>query len=124
MVRLHDGAERIPLTIADFDADAGTVTVVVQALGRIDRRDARPVPRGRHVRRLRRARWACPPRSSPATGRRRHVVLVGGGLGVAPVFPQLRAFKQAGNRTTAIVGFRSAELELLAATSSASGPTS
>ena len=34
MVRLHDGAERIPLTIADFDADRGTVTVVVQALGR------------------------------------------------------------------------------------------
>ncbi|HAP77014.1 MAG TPA: NAD-binding oxidoreductase, partial [Acidimicrobiaceae bacterium] len=34
MVRLHDGAERIPLTIADFDVAAGTVTVVVQALGR------------------------------------------------------------------------------------------
>jgi homotetrameric NADPH-dependent glutamate synthase len=39
-----------------------------------------------------------------------HVVLVGGGLGVAPVFPQLRAFKQAGNRTTCIVGFRTREL--------------
>ena len=37
------------------------------------------------------------------------MVLVGGGLGVAPVFPQLRAFKQAGNRTTCIVGFRDAE---------------
>ena len=34
MVRLHDGSERIPLTIADFDVAAGTVTVVVQALGR------------------------------------------------------------------------------------------
>lgn len=34
MVRLHDGSERIPLTIADHDADRGTVTVVVQALGR------------------------------------------------------------------------------------------
>ena len=39
-----------------------------------------------------------------------HVVLVGGGLGVAPVFPQLRAFKQAGNRVTGIIGFRSKPL--------------
>src|SRR5471030_2920767 len=39
-----------------------------------------------------------------------HVVLVGGGLGVAPVYPQLRAFKQAGNRTTGIIGFRNKDL--------------
>jgi glutamate synthase (NADPH) small chain len=43
-------------------------------------------------------------------GERCHVVLVGGGLGVAPVFPQLRAFKQAGHRTTCIVGFRTIDL--------------
>ena len=36
-----------------------------------------------------------------------HVVLVGGGLGVAPVYPQLRAFKEAGCRTTGVIGFRS-----------------
>ena len=35
---------------------------------------------------------------------------MGGGLGVAPVYPQLRAFKQLGNRTTGIIGFRSKEL--------------
>ncbi len=39
-----------------------------------------------------------------------HVVLVGGGLGVAPVYPQLRSFKNAGNRTTGIIGFRSQPL--------------
>ena len=38
------------------------------------------------------------------------MVLVGGGLGVAPIFPQLRAFKQAGNRVTCIIGFRNADL--------------
>ena len=38
------------------------------------------------------------------------MVLVGGGLGVAPVYPQLRAFKQAGNRTTGIIGFRNKDL--------------
>ena len=38
------------------------------------------------------------------------MVLVGGGLGVAPVYPQLRAFKEAGNRTTGIIGFRNKAL--------------
>jgi len=38
------------------------------------------------------------------------VVLVGGGLGVAPIFPQLREYKNAGNRTISIVGFRNADL--------------
>ena len=109
MVRLHDGAERIPLTIADFDADRGTVTVVVQALGRStgEMRDhyhegdtfadfVGPLGMPTHIE-----------PADPAGSR--HVVLVGGGLGVAPVFPQLRAFKQAGHRTTCIVGFRTAE---------------
>ena len=107
MVRLHDGAERIPLTIADFDAVRGTITVVVQALGRAtaEMRDryhegdtfadfVGPLGMPSEI------TAADPPNS-------RHVVLVGGGLGVAPVFPQLRAFKEAGCRTTCIVGFRS-----------------
>ena len=34
MVRMHEGAERIPLTLADHDAERGTITLVVQALGR------------------------------------------------------------------------------------------
>jgi glutamate synthase (NADPH/NADH) small chain len=38
------------------------------------------------------------------------VVLVGGGLGVAPIFPQLREYKNAGNRTISIVGFRNRDL--------------
>jgi glutamate synthase (NADPH/NADH) small chain len=109
MVRLHEGAERIPLTVADYDRERGTVTVVVQALGRstIEMRD-----------RYREGDTFADfvgPLGAPAEIEQvepgsRHVVLVGGGLGVAPVFPQLRAFRQAGWRTTCIVGFRSAEL--------------
>ena len=105
MVRLHDGSERIPLTIADFDVAAGSITVVIQALGRstVEMRDRYDV--GSSLADL------VGPLGTPAViellG---HVVLVGGGLGVAPIFPQLRAFKEAGNRTTAIVGFRTAEL--------------
>lgn len=106
MIRLHDGAERIPLTIADFDAARGTVTVVVQALGRSTAEMRDRYHEGDTFADL------VGPLGVPTDtdGGGRHIALVGGGLGVAPVFPQLRAFKQAGNRTTAIVGFRSADL--------------
>ncbi|MCL4747269.1 MAG: NADPH-dependent glutamate synthase [Burkholderiaceae bacterium] len=105
MLRLHEGSERIPLTVADFDRDKGTVTLVIQALGRstLDMRDhyktgdtfadfVGPLGLPQHV------------------SRAGHVVLVGGGLGVAPVYPQLREFKAAGNRTTGIIGFRNKDL--------------
>ena len=102
MLRLYEGGERIPLTVADFDRERGSVTIVVQALGKTTRemRDdyaendtihdfVGPLGLPQHIEKV------------------GHVALVGGGLGVAPVFPQLRAFKEAGNRTTAIMGFRS-----------------
>ena len=105
MLRLHEGSERIPLTVADYDRDSGTVTLVVQALGKttLEMRDrykegdtftdfVGPLGLPQHI------------------GKFGHVVLVGGGLGVAPVFPQLRAFKEAGNRTTGIIGFRTKDL--------------
>ncbi len=105
MLRLHEGGERIPLTVADFDRDRGTITMVIQALGKttLEMRDhykagddivdfVGPLGLPQHVDQV------------------GHVVLVGGGLGVAPVYPQLRAFKEAGNRTTGIIGFRSKDL--------------
>ncbi|MGF1640078.1 MAG: NADPH-dependent glutamate synthase [Rhodospirillales bacterium] len=105
MLRLHEGSERIPLTVADFDRERGTVTLVIQALGKttVEMRDryragdtvldfVGPLGLPQHVEKV------------------GHVVLVGGGLGVAPVFPQLRAFHEAGNRTTGIIGFRSRAL--------------
>lgn len=105
MLRLHEGSERIPLTVADFDRDRGTITIVVQSLGKttIEMRDrykegdeftdfVGPLGLPQHVANV------------------GHVVLVGGGLGVAPVYPQLRAFKEAGNRVTGIIGFRNSDL--------------
>jgi glutamate synthase (NADPH/NADH) small chain len=105
MLRLHEGGERIPLTVADFDRERGTVTMVVQALGKTTREMRDHYKAGRHF-----DDFVGPlglPQHIEPVG---HVVLVGGGLGVAPVFPQLRAFKEAGNRTTCIVGFRNADL--------------
>ncbi|MEP7283854.1 MAG: hypothetical protein ABI696_17885, partial [Rubrivivax sp.] len=109
MLRLDDAGERIPLTVADFDRERGTITVVVQSLGATTRemRDnfaegdefadfVGPLGLPQHIEKI-----------GEGGG---HVVLVGGGLGVAPIFPQLRAFKEAGNRTTCIVGFRNKDL--------------
>jgi len=105
MARIDQHGERIPLTVADFDAARGTVTVVIQAVGKttfemmtLGEGDTildfiGPLGLPSHIRKL------------PGT-----VVLVGGGLGVAPVYPQLRAYKQMGNRTVSIVGFRSRDL--------------
>ena len=105
MLRLDEAGERIPLTVADYDRERGTITVVVQALGKTTRQMRDKFVEGQEF-----ADFAGPlglPQHIDKVG---HVVLVGGGLGVAPLFPQLRAFKQAGNRVTCIVGFRSAEL--------------
>jgi homotetrameric NADPH-dependent glutamate synthase len=105
MLRLHEGSERIPLTVADYDRDKGTITLVIQALGKttLEMRDHYKAGDGF-------ADFVGPlglPQHIVQAG---HVVLVGGGLGVAPVYPQLRAFKEAGNRTTGIIGFRNKDL--------------
>jgi homotetrameric NADPH-dependent glutamate synthase len=102
MLRLHEGSERIPLTVADFDRKKGTITMVIQALGKTTREMMTRYKQGDTF-----ADFVGPlglPQHVEKVG---HVVLVGGGLGVAPVYPQLRAFKEAGNRTTSVIGFRS-----------------
>ncbi len=105
MVRLYDGAERIPLTVADYDRDRGTVTVVVQALGKTTREMRDGYKQGDTF-----EDFVGPLGLPQHVAKVGHVVFVGGGLGVAPVYPQLRAFKEIGNRTTAIMGFRSKDL--------------
>ncbi len=100
-----EGGERIPLTVADYDRDWGTVTIVVQALGKTTREMMRDFKEGDTF-----SDFVGPLGLESHVGKVGHVVLVGGGLGVAPIFPQLRAFKEAGNRTTGIIGFRTKDL--------------
>jgi len=104
MVRINETGERIPLTVADYDRTRGTVTVVVQAVGKttfqmMAMREGEAVldfigPLGVHSH----------------LEKQPKVVLVGGGLGVAPVYPQLRKHKELGSYTISIIGFRSKEL--------------
>jgi homotetrameric NADPH-dependent glutamate synthase len=105
MLRLHDGGERIPLTVADFDRDKGTITMVIQALGKTTLEMRDHYKAGDDI-----VDFVGPLGLPQHVSRAGHVVLVGGGLGVAPVYPQLRAFKAAGNRTTGIIGFRNKDL--------------
>jgi homotetrameric NADPH-dependent glutamate synthase len=105
MLRLGNGAERIPLTVADYDRKAGTITMVIQALGKTTRQMLTDYKEGDTF-----EDFVGPlglPQHIEKVG---HVVLVGGGLGVAPVYPQLKAFKEAGNRVTGIIGFRNKQL--------------
>ena len=104
IVRLDDEGERIPLTIADFSVKDGTVTLVVQKAGFTtakmvglnegDRLNDIAGPLGK------------PTRVEKAG----HVVCIGGGVGIAPVYPISRAFKEAGSRVTAVLAARSGGL--------------
>jgi len=105
IVRLTESGERIPLTIADFDRRQGTVTLVIQAVGKTTREMKETCHAGHSLASL------VGPMGMPShIGEARKVVCVGGGLGVAPVFPQLRAHKENGTYTIGVVGFRSREL--------------
>ncbi len=102
-----DYGERIPLTIADANADEGWITLIFQAvgsttikLGRLNEGEAvqavlGPLGRPTHIEKV---------------GR---VVCVGGGIGVAPLHPIAQALKRAGNHVTIIIGARSKDLVIL-----------
>jgi len=104
IVRVDETGERIPLTVADMDAARGTVTVVVQAVGKTTRQ-MMALPAGAEI-----LDFVGPLGIPSHIGTPGKVILVGGGLGVAPVFPQLRLYKEKGNRTVSVIGFRSREL--------------
>ena len=105
IVMAHEHGERIPLTIADFDRDRGTITLVIQAVGKTTREMQRDCRAGTRLHGL------VGPMGIPSQiGKARKVLCVGGGLGVAPVYPQARAFKQSGAYVIGVLGFRTREL--------------
>ena len=102
IVMSHEHGERIPLTIADFDRGKGTITLVIQAVGKTTREMQQSCQAGTTLHAM------VGPMGIPSPiGTARKVVCVGGGLGVAPIFPQARGFKENGAYVIGIVGFRS-----------------
>jgi ferredoxin--NADP+ reductase len=107
ILRVGGMGERIPLTIADSDRDAGTITLVFQEVGKStmlmgglkqgDKLDdvVGPLGLASHIEKL------------------GLVVIVGGGIGIAPVHPIARGFKEAGNKVISILGARSKDLLIM-----------
>lgn len=104
IIRLHEKGERIPLSLAGIDPEGGAISLIVMAVGKTTTELSR-FREGDDILDL------CGPLGQPTriekVGR---VALVGGGFGVAPLYPIARAFKAAGNQVTVIMGARSGDL--------------
>ena len=107
IVKIGEKGERIPLTIADADASAGTVTLIIQRVGATSGRlcDLNegdtvtdlvgPLGKATHVEKI------------------GTIIAAGGGVGIAPMYPIARAFKEAGNKLIAVLAARSKDLIIL-----------
>jgi len=107
IVKLDGAGERIPLTIADADATQGTITLIVQRVGTTSHQLSKmeagdtipdilgPLGKATHV-------------ENVGT-----VLAAGGGVGIAPLYPIAKAFKEAGNRLIAVLAARNKDLIIL-----------
>lgn len=107
IIRLHEKGERIPLSLADFDADEGTITLIYMTIGKTSLELA-TYEVGDKIQNV------VGPLGDPTEiknyGR---VICVAGGFGAAPIFTITRAFKDAGNEVVVIEGARTEDLLLL-----------
>ncbi len=107
VLRADDYAERIPLTVADFDREEGLITIIFQAVGSSTQKMEKfekgqaildvvgPLGKASHIEKF------------------GTVVCVGGGVGVAPVYPIAKALFEAGNEVISIIGARTKEMLIL-----------
>ncbi|HEY5615789.1 MAG TPA: sulfide/dihydroorotate dehydrogenase-like FAD/NAD-binding protein [Bacteroidota bacterium] len=107
ILRVNETGERIPLTIVDGNAQEGTITIIVQAVGKTTMLLSR-MKQGEYLLDV-----AGPLGNPTPIEQFGTVVCIGGGVGTAEVFPIARALKDAGNRVITIVGARSKDLIIL-----------
>ncbi|HOO72918.1 MAG TPA: sulfide/dihydroorotate dehydrogenase-like FAD/NAD-binding protein [Spirochaetota bacterium] len=107
ILRIDEYGERIPLTIGDADASQGTITLFYQVVGKSTK----------HLSMLKAgdvlSDIAGPLGRPTEIENYGTVACVGGGIGVAPLYPIASAMKQAGNRVVVIIGARNKELLIL-----------
>ncbi|MBW1871038.1 MAG: sulfide/dihydroorotate dehydrogenase-like FAD/NAD-binding protein [Deltaproteobacteria bacterium] len=107
IIRLDENGERIPLTIADADSESGSLTLVVQEVGKTTAKMAK-LKVGFVLKDI------VGPLGSPThIDKFGTVVVVGGGIGIAPAHPIVQALKEAGNRVVSILGARSKDLLIM-----------
>jgi ferredoxin--NADP+ reductase len=105
LIRINETGERIPLTIADYDREKGTITLVIQVVGKSTKLLCNqnvadqildvvgPLGNEIHVKKY----------DNP-------IVVIGGGIGIAPCFPQAKELREAGNEIISILGARNKSL--------------
>ena len=107
ILRVHENGERIPLTIADSDIDKGTITIIVQGVGKTTKH-LNTLEAGDNILDL-----------VGPLGKASHIenfgtaVSIGGGVGTAIAFPTAKALKEAGNEVISIIGGRTKEFVIL-----------
>ena len=107
IIRIGEGGERIPLTIADADAERGLITLIVQIVGCTSAKMSKlnegefisdvvgPLGNATHIEKV------------------GTVLCAGGGVGIAPLYPIVQGYKRAGNRVVTVLAARSADLIIL-----------
>ncbi len=105
LLRINETGERFPLTIADYDRDKGTITIVYQVVGKSTKLLSHqnvgdeildvvgPLGNKIHIQ-----KYEYP------------VIIIGGGVGIAPCYPQAKELKEAGNTVITIIGARNTDL--------------
>ncbi|UCC18572.1 MAG: sulfide/dihydroorotate dehydrogenase-like FAD/NAD-binding protein [Promethearchaeota archaeon] len=105
LIRINEQGERIPLTIADYNREEGVITLVIQVVGKstllLSHQNegdeildvVGPLGNKIHI-----EKYEHP------------IIIIGGGVGIAPCYPQAKELKQAGNRIISILGARTKDL--------------
>ena len=105
LLRVNETGERIPLTVADYDREKGTIVLVIQVVGKSTKLLCNqnvgdqildvvgPLGNEIHVKKY----------DNP-------IVIIGGGIGIAPCFPQAKELREAGNEIISILGARNKSL--------------
>lgn len=108
ILKINEQGERIPLTIYDYDSARGTVSIIFQEVGKTTRQLGK-LKDGDYIQDF------VGPLGKPIEVNDSHkrIICVGGGVGVAPVYPQARALKNSGAEVISIIGDRTRDLIIL-----------
>jgi len=107
MLRVHEKGERIPITVATADKNKGTISILVQTLGKTTHLLSE-LNTGDRL-----ADVVGPLGNPTETDKVGTVVCVGGGFGIAAIYPIAKALKESGNKVISVIGARSKNLLLM-----------
>jgi len=107
ILRIDEKGERIPLTIADFDRKKGTITIIFMEVGKTTKQLG-ILDVGDSLQ-----NFAGPLGMPSEIEKYGNVVCIGGGVGIAPLYPIVKALKKTGNHVVSILGARNEKLLLL-----------